>query len=179
MGALEYYTYQDYVHWEGKWELIDGQPLAMSPSPIIKHQSIANLIACELTNSVKDCERCLVMFEEDWKVNECTVLKPDVVLICDEPSEEYITKAPEIIVEVISKTSIKRDEKYKFEIYEKEKVKYYIIAYPDDCKAKVYKLQDNFFVKEGDFFTQTYKFENTTCNATINFDNIFKRFRKK
>jgi hypothetical protein len=29
---LPYYTYEDYVQWEGKWELIDGIPYAMSPA---------------------------------------------------------------------------------------------------------------------------------------------------
>ncbi|HJY21679.1 MAG TPA: hypothetical protein VJ279_02270 [Hanamia sp.] len=26
-----YYTYKDYCAWEGRWELIDGIPFAMSP----------------------------------------------------------------------------------------------------------------------------------------------------
>jgi len=28
MQAIEYYSYDDYIQWEGKWELIDGMPLA-------------------------------------------------------------------------------------------------------------------------------------------------------
>jgi len=28
--AIEYYTYDDYCLWEGKWELIKGMPMAMS-----------------------------------------------------------------------------------------------------------------------------------------------------
>jgi Uma2 family endonuclease len=75
-------------------------------------------------------------------------LKPDVVLICDEPNDQYITSTPEIVVEIISQSSAKRDEVSKLEIYEREKVPYYIIVYPDDCKAK------------------------------IDFDNVFKLFRK-
>ena len=47
-------------------------------------------------------------------------------------SEMYLVKAPEIIVEIISPTTAHRDEKYKFEMYEKEKVKYYIIIYPEN-----------------------------------------------
>jgi Uma2 family endonuclease len=51
-------------------------------------------------------------------------LKPDVVLICDEPNDQYITSTPEIVVEIISQSSAKRDEVFKFEIYEREKVPY-------------------------------------------------------
>jgi hypothetical protein len=39
---LPSYTYEDYLHWEGRWELIDGIPYAMSPFPAPRHQRIAN-----------------------------------------------------------------------------------------------------------------------------------------
>ena len=26
--AIEYYTYNDYFHWKGKWELTNGTPMA-------------------------------------------------------------------------------------------------------------------------------------------------------
>lgn len=32
------YTYNDWVHWEGKWELVEGSPIAMSPTPAPLHQ---------------------------------------------------------------------------------------------------------------------------------------------
>ena len=178
MGALEYYTYDDYKLWEGEWELIDGSPLAMSPAPMINHQLIANMIAVELTNSTSKCDKCLVASEVDWKVNDDTVLRPDVVLICDEVSGAYLTKAPEIVVEVISKSTAKRDEKYKFEIYEKEKVKYYILVYPDDLTAKVYKLDGKKYDKQGDFSKEKYNFEETSCEVSVDFEKVFKRFRK-
>ena len=38
--VLEKYTYEDYKQWEGDWELIDGIPQAMAPSPALKHQFI-------------------------------------------------------------------------------------------------------------------------------------------
>ncbi|TCK06622.1 hypothetical protein [Phorcysia thermohydrogeniphila] len=30
-SELPHYTYEDYKHWEGKWELIEGIPYAMCP----------------------------------------------------------------------------------------------------------------------------------------------------
>ena len=178
MCAIEYYTYDDYVHWEGKWELIDGIPMAMAPSPMITHQALAAETLFELKTNSKDCPQCLVIAEEDWKISDDTVLKPDVVMICDEPNQNYITKTPQIIVEVISKSTAKRDEKFKFDIYEREKVPYYILIYPNELKAKLYKLENNKYEKQGDFFNETYEFENLTCNTKINFENIFARFRR-
>lgn len=33
---LPHYTYDDYVTWEGRWELIQGIPYAMTPAPVIR-----------------------------------------------------------------------------------------------------------------------------------------------
>ncbi len=181
MGALDYlkhYTYDDYMLWEGKWELFEGFPVAMSPAPMINHQAIANLVAYQLTDTIGECERCLVLGEEDYKLSEDTVLRPDVVLICDEPHDAYITKAPQIIVEVISKSTAKSDEGYKFDKYEAEQVLYYVLVYPNELRAKVYKLVNGKYRKEGDFSTQSYHFEETLCQASVNFEKVFKRFRK-
>ena len=179
MCAIEYYTYDDYVKWEGNWELINGVALAMSPAPMITHQAIATNIAFELKRSSDRCEDCLVLNEVDYKVNDDTILRPDVVLTCNETHDAYLTKAPEIVVEVISPSTARRDEKYKFEIYEKEKVKYYILVYPNDLKAKIYRLDGKEYDKEGDFTTESYTFEESSCKASVNFEKVFKKFRKK
>jgi len=176
--AIEYYSYDDYCLWEGKWELIEGMPMAMTPSPIIKHQALAGNILYGLKQSIGNCEKCLVLAEQDWKISDNTVVKPDIVLICDEPNDKYITKAPEVIVEVISPSTAKRDEVFKFDLYEKEKVLFYIIIYPEENKAKVYKIENGKYSKQGDFFTEVYELEGTSCSAVINFDAVFKQLRK-
>jgi len=178
MCAIEYYTYEDYKHWKGDWELIGGVAYAMAPAPMRKHQSLSTQIARYLANAIDKCEQCEVLVEVDYKIDEDTILRPDVVLTCDETNDTYLTKAPEIIVEIISKSTAKRDEKYKFEIYEAEKVKYYILVYPDDLKAKVYKLDSKEYDKQGDFTKETYNFEDTLCNIKIDFEKVFRRFRK-
>jgi Uma2 family endonuclease len=181
MGALKLedvnYTYDDYKLWQGDWELINGVPLAMSPSPMRKHQSIASEIIRQLANQLENCSMCEVLGEVDYKVSEDTILRPDVVLTCNETNDTYLTKAPEIIVEIISKASAKRDEVYKYEIYEAQKVKYYIIIYPDDLLAKVYKLDGKEYDKQGDFVNESYSFDETTCKLSLDFKRVFARFR--
>ena len=150
----------------------------MSPSLLITHQALANLIAFELTSSVYECEQCLVLSEQDWKVSDDTIVKPDVVLICNEPHGSYITKPPKIVVEVLSKSTARRDETTKFELYEREKVPYYIIVYPNDLKAKVYKLENHKYEKVDDFTHEIMDFNDLECKATIDFERVFRRFRK-
>ena len=176
--AIEYYTYDDYKLWEGEWELIDGIAYAMAPSPMISHQAIASGVCSELFVSTKKCKDCSVVIEQDWKVDEMTVLKPDISLICNETNLSHITKSPLIVVEVISKSTATRDEKYKFEIYKKEGVKYYVLVYPDDLKAKIYQLKGSEYIKVGDFSLETYDFDDLECKASIDFESVFEKFRK-
>ena len=176
MCAIEYYTYEDYKNWEGDWELIDGIPLAMAPSPVKTHQLLLFEIAFRFRSAFKNCQKCKVLGEIDYKVSEDTILKPDVVITCkDDKNENYISVAPDIVVEIISPSTAKRDEKYKFEIYEAENVKYYILVYPKDKKAKIYKHNGEKYIKIDDFTTQKYKFD-LECEAEIDFGEVFERF---
>ena len=179
MCAIEYYTYDDYKKWEGDWELIYGQPVAMAPSPVISHQYVMSMLVYELNKNLQNCEKCMVVAEEDWIVCDDTVVRPDISVICNEEND-FIIKAPEIIVEIVSKSTAKRDEKIKFEIYEKELVKYYILVYPDRLTAKIYKNENSQFKKIGDFSKETVNLsENLTCEAEIDFENVFKKLRRK
>lgn len=182
MGALRleeiHYTYNDYKLWKGDWELMSGHPVAMSPAPMRKHQSLASELIYNLREQLDECPLCEVLGEVDYKVSDDTILRPDIVLTCGETNERYLTKAPEIVVEIISPSTAKRDETYKFDVYEAEKVKYYIIVYPDDLVAKVYKLDGKEYDKQGDFSEETYAFLDTKCGVKIDFARVFKRFRK-
>jgi Uma2 family endonuclease len=182
MGALKLedinYTYEDYKLWEGNWELIQGVPLAMSPAPMRIHQSLASEVIYHLREQLDECSECEILGEIDYKVNNETILRPDIALTCNETNEHHLTKAPEIIVEIISKATAKRDEVYKFDIYEAQKVNYYVIIYPDDLVAKVYKLDGKEYDKQGDFSLESYYFEKTTCKVSLDFEKVFKRFRK-
>ena len=174
---LPHYTYDEYCLWDGNWELFEGIPVAMSPAPSITHQAIAAKFIAQLDNQVDICPRCLVLGEEDYKLADDTVLRPDVVLICDESNDAYITKAPEIVIEIVSKSTAKNDENYKFHKYEQEKIKYYIIVYPDKLLAKVYKLRADRYHKESDFTDNLYNFDDSLCKVSLDFAKIFKRFK--
>ena len=174
MCAIEYYTYDDYKNWEGRWELIDGIPLAMAPAPLPTHQFIAMELSFQLRKQLENCEECAVLGEVDYKIDEENVVRPDVVLTCERLNKPFLSMSPEIIFEIVSKSSARRDEKFKFDLYEKEKVKYYVLVYPDDQKAKVFKLNNNKYEKEGDIL-KNYEFKETKCKVSVDFEQIFKR----
>ncbi len=77
---LPHYTYEDYCQWEGRWEIIDGIPYAMSPAPNPRHQSVGAKIIYELISSINKagCKNCKVYKLVDLKFKEATGIKADV-----------------------------------------------------------------------------------------------------
>ena len=179
MGALKLehlpsYTYDDYKIWEGKWELIHGIAYNMSPAPVKKHQFISSNIAWELKNALLECPRCKALLPVDWRISDDTVVQPDNLVVCDEDMEgAYIVKAPVIIFEVLSKSTAAKDCNLKFELYEQEGVKFYVIVDPNENNAKLYKLKDGRYIKEGDFGAKTYRFAFDECVFEFDFGKIW------
>ena len=162
------YSYNDYKRFEGDWELIDGFLYAMAPSPFGKHQKIMSNLIYEFKKELEECE-CDIYPELDYIVNENTILKPDLAIYCEEV-ETYPKTTPKIVIEIISESTASRDEKIKFEIYEKEKVDYYILVYPDFEKVKIFKNKNGFDkVYEGDG-----KFKFDLCEIEVDFKRAFK-----
>jgi len=176
---LPAYTYDDYQQWEGDWELIEGIPFAMVPAPVKKHQLLVLAIGSELLSRLTDCPSCEVLIDADWKLGSKTVLKPDVAIVCNDDNPNYINKTPEVIFEVLSPSTAKRDEGLKFELYEEEGVKYCILVYPEDLVAKIYKHNSEKLRKVTDCDTEVFAFEAVTCPFEFDFSVIFKRFRNK
>jgi len=165
-----HYTYDDYQLWEGDWEVIYGIAYAMVPAPMIKHQAVSNKIAWQLQDILKECEVCQALLPIDWRVSDDTVVQPDNLVICHEPQQEsYITKAPKIIFEVLSKSTASKDKNLKFDLYEQEGVQYYIMVEPNENTAKVYRLHEGRYIKVMDAHKDSVEFTLEAC-GTFSFD---------
>lgn len=72
---------------------------------------------------------------------------PDVKIVCDPDKikKDGIYGAPDLIVEVISKSTAKNDKDYKFKIYELYGVKEYWIIDINNKSIEVYFLKENKF----------------------------------
>jgi len=131
-------------------------------------------IARQLDEKLDNCPKCQALFEIDWEIANDTVVKPDTLVICYEP-DETITKKPEIIFEIASKSTIKRDETIKYELYQQEGVEFYVIVYPKKQVAKVYKLHEGRYIKAGDFSDESYDFELDNCTIKFDFSKIWRK----
>jgi len=140
---LPHYTYEDYARWQGDWELIEGIPYAMA-SPKFPHQRLMFVLARLLENLLEECN-CFVVGELDWVISEDTVVRPDLVVLCEEP-QDYIRKRPEVVFEIVSENSREMDEFVKFKLYEQEAVPYYVLLHPESKSWKAYRWTSEGFV---------------------------------
>ncbi len=138
LAYIEYYTVDEWKQWEGDWELIYGVPYAMAPSPMIDHQYIVGRIFRFFDEKFDDCKECKVLVESDFYISKETVVKPDAMVFCKK-FKKYVDKAPEIIFEVVSPSSSKRDEIIKYELYKQEGVKYFVLVYPKKRNIKIFR----------------------------------------
>ncbi len=172
-AALEHYRLDDYRRWEGDWELIHGIPLAMTPSPGVTHQRLSGRFFAQLAQALGSCTDCEALYEIDVEFSEDTVTRPDVIVICFEPHGDRIARAPSLIAEVVSTKTAYRDERTKFQLYRDEGVGYYILLYPSQAKAKVYRLVEGEYLKVGDFHRETCPIELSDCTIDLDFSSLW------
>ena len=174
---FHYYTFDDYQQWEDRWELIDGVAYSMAPAPYPKHQKIVFRISKELDAnlncSIKECE--VYISPIDWKIDDATVIQPDVAIFCETPKEQYFSKTPPVVVEVLSKATALKDVTTKKDLYEKVGVLYYVIAEPNSEIVDIYKLTEGKYQHIGKYTKEdhfSFDFSND-CKSGIDFSKVF------
>jgi Uma2 family endonuclease len=89
-------------------------------------------------------------------------------------NNNFLDFPPSLVAEVISPSSMVKDRREKYEIYQAQGVKYYIIIEPSFKKTDVFELLKNNYhpvaVNPVEF---TFEFENN-CNALITFTGLFE-----
>ena len=173
VNDLPHYKYKDYALWEGRWELIEGIPYAMTPSPNFRHQKISQEIARLLGDALLDCEQCQAVLPVDWRVAEDTIVQPDNMVICYQPAGNFLTMAPSLIFEVLSESTSHKDRHTKYSIYEHEGVKYYSIIDPENSIAKIYRLFSGRYVKQLDTTDESFEFDLGECRINFDFSRIW------
>jgi Uma2 family endonuclease len=171
---LPHYTYDDWIHWEGKWELIEGIPYAMSPSPMPKHQRVAAELSTEFAIALRKskCRKCKVYHPIDYKIADDTIFEPDILIVCGEIKKPYLDFPPALVVEILSPSTALKDRNTKFHFYEEQKVKYYLIVDADKEAIEIYQLINNKYQLQ--LFTNEFEFVlEDDCSITASLKNIF------
>lgn len=169
---LPQYTYTDYEKWKGDWELIRGFPYAMSPAPQRRHQYVGGQFVTLANNALKKHKgnyACEVLYESDWIISETTVVRPDVMIICNTPPSDFVRTPPVLILEIFSASTRLKDRNLKFKLYEEAGVKYYLMADPEQNKMELFTLKNNRFEETTSATFQLAK----SCSITLDLQQIW------
>jgi Uma2 family endonuclease len=151
------YSYADYITWQfdEMVELIKGKVSLMCPAPNVKHQKISWRLNGKLFNYFenKSCQAFTAPFDvrlynrkKSILQNKdiFTVVQPDICVICDADKldEQGCNGAPDWIIEIISKSTAKKDAKTKYELYAENGVKEYWLVYPAEQIIQQFVLNE-------------------------------------
>lgn len=139
---IPHYTASDYEQWQGDWELWHGAAVAMSPSPSVRHQTVAANLASLLHQQLAGQEvcHCKIAHELDWRIADDLIVRPDIVVYCEPAEGAYLIDPPALIVEVLSPSTRDKDRHAKRELYGEQGVKHYVMVEPEDGQVEVLTL---------------------------------------
>jgi Uma2 family endonuclease len=146
-------TYDDFVLFpdDGKrHELIDGEHY-VTPSPSIRHQAILGRLYLAIGTWLANHPSGRVFVAPlDVLFSHFDVVEPDVLYVSNERAPEllagqYVTGAPDLVVEVGSPGTRQRDETIKRRLYERSDVIEYWVVDPDIEVVRVYRRSDKGF----------------------------------
>jgi len=149
------YTYADYLTWldDKRRELINGF-IHMMSAPRYVHADISAELITLIRSFVKKRKgKCRVLHApfdvrlpknnetEDDKIYN--VVQPDICVVCDlsKLDDRGCIGAPDLIVEVLSPSTFKKDWCYKFNLYEAYGVREYWLVDPKEKTVNVFLLQ--------------------------------------
>lgn len=147
------YTYADREEWDSntRWELIDGHPYAMS-SPNSVHQSILGELHVALKAHFKG-SRCKVMLAPfDVKFTEYDVVQPDLLVSCgDRLGYAFHEGAPDLVIEILSRSTMRHDRIRKLGLYAQHHVPEYWLVTQQPFMIEVLANENGAFVNRGAF----------------------------
>ncbi|NWF66400.1 MAG: Uma2 family endonuclease [Campylobacterales bacterium] len=182
MKANKKFDYYDYAKKEGRWELIDGEFYNMSPAPTNKHQWMCTRLWAELDSKLINCCECKPFVSPiDWVIDMYNTVQPDVAIFCDK-SEFFANNfksTPIFIAEIVSKSSVFKDKNIKYRLYEKSKVKYYLIVEPEYESADLFELiDDRYQFVKSIFHEDRYEFDILNQKIEIDFNSILQKIEE-
>jgi len=153
-------------------QIINGEEI-MSPSPQKPHQNASRNLQWTLENYVREWGLGAiwnapfdVIFEEDYNR-----LQPDLIFVSKEKEDivqDWIRGVPDMVVEIVSKSTIKMDTVVKKEIYERYGVQEYWLLKPEKRVLEIYVLNNGRYEMYASFG------ENDVVSSPLFHDLAFK-----
>ncbi len=133
-----------YPHWNEE---------TMTPAPIPKHQKISGRIFRILDDYAEAQGGDAYYAPVDVYLNEDSLIQPDLIWLapngqCVETEKDF-RGAPELVVEILSPGTARRDKTDKFDMFEKHGVQEYWIVDPRDDLIEVHVRDEDTLKRQG------------------------------
>jgi len=148
MPQKEEYTYKEWLKMEENenLELIDGV-IYLRGEPSRRHMDIVTALMVELGSFLKGKGGQCKLYTNPFmvKINNKTVVHPDVLVVCDKNklTDKGCVGAPDLVIEILSLTNAGEDLFTKYNQYRLAGVKEYWIGDPIKNEVTVYILEDS------------------------------------
>jgi Uma2 family endonuclease len=140
------WTYEDYYKLDDdqRYEIIDGN-LLMAPAPTLWHQDWLMDLAVLLRQHIrKNHLGRLFIAPVDVVLDDENTVQPDLVFVATANArilrQRAIFGAPDLLVELVSPSSVRRDRYVKKDLYSRFGVKEYCIGDPANSSLEVFAL---------------------------------------
>ena len=129
-------------------ELINGEPVMMSPSPAWNHVSISGSIYNLFFNYLRGKACKAIPDGFDLRLSDKNHFIPDGMVVCDRDKikPNWVEGAPDLVWEVLPPSPAKPDRWHKKNAYEAGGVPEYWIVDPAGQSVEVYLLEEGRYV---------------------------------
>ena len=152
------------------YELIEGEKI-MAPSPGMRHVNVtANLVT--IINGYARINKLGMAFADNFDVHfpDGNLFRPDFIFVSAENAKKLFANenstlhgVPDMVSEIFSRSTMKRDMTIKKDVYERNGVKEYWLINPWSESIEVYLLRDGKYFLDNVY--QNYK-DNDLENMT-------------
>ena len=177
-------TYDDFLLFpdDGKrHELIDGEHY-VTPSPNVRHQSISGSLYLLIGNWLEEHRIGRVFYAPlDVIMSNFDVVEPDLLYMSNERAADiatgqHVRGAPNLIIEIGSRGTRKRDETIKRRLYEDKGVTEYWFVDPELDVVRVYRREGRGFARPIELSREAGDVLTTPLfpGLTLRLDRIFR-----
>jgi Uma2 family endonuclease len=132
---------------EPRCELLQGL-LVLTPASSVSHQVVSALLTELLLRHARAIGGRALAAPVDVVLSEATVVQPDLLLLTPERLDRAgvrVTGAPDLVVEIVSPGSARRDRLWKLELYRRTDVREVWILDPAERTGEFLLLRDGRF----------------------------------
>lgn len=138
-----------------RYEIIGGK-LIVSPSPTFRHQQVSMKLGNALDTFLsRENVGVAVAAPMDVRLSNHDVVQPDLLVVLHGKMARIESRgvigAPDLVVEILSPSSIETDFLRKAKLYEQSGVREYWIVNPESEMVSVQLLEDDRFALAGEF----------------------------